>query len=437
VPPPLDPTLALRVRELRARLADARMLDRVGNAPSALEHAEAVARDASGLGDPAIEAEAWCDVGQIAVTSLGRTDLARVASERAIHAAIASHHDVVAVRAWTTLMFVDGVLQEQFDAALKWNAYAVAVLSRLRDDALDADRLYVLSYVYNHTGRNRDALAAIRQALSSYEKRVGTENRRTAAARMQLALYLQDDAQFGEARQLAERAFETKRHLFGPSHPVTAAEEINLAVLLRDQQLYALSLHHLENALQVLERQPVAPATHAEALASLGAVLLRLGRDGEARQRFQRALELTHRTSERVAVLTGLAELDHRAGDDTEALEELKRALSLVKPTDVVAADALRQNADIELDRGNAERALEIDRRALELIEHAWGPRSFRAAPMLRGIGAALLAVGDQSGAEPVLARALPLVSSLPGGDAERKRVEELLARARGSAPKH
>jgi tetratricopeptide (TPR) repeat protein len=284
-------------------------------------------------------------------------------------------------------------------------------------------------------GRSGDAIAAIRQNLSWLERRFGNEHLRTASAQMQLAMLLEDDAHFDEARRLAEMALQSHLHLLGPSHPLSALQENNLGALLSDQQLYPESLGPLEKALRVVERQPDALAFGPIVRVSTGRVLLRLGRDVEARQQFERALELTRRTSERVLILTGLAELDHRAGDDAKSLDELARALTLVKPTEVEAADPLRLNADIEFDRGNAARALELDRRALALIEHFSGPHSFQAAPMLRGIGAALLALGDRAGAEAALSRALPLVSALPGGGPEKKRVEKLLARARGSAP--
>jgi tetratricopeptide (TPR) repeat protein len=430
VPPPRDPSVALKVRDLRSRLAQATALHEAGKYEPALERAQAAAHDARLLAYPAIEAEAWFAAGRTAIV-LGRADLAEETLARAVHAANAGRHDAVTVLGWNGLMYVDGVLRERADEALRWNDLSAAVLGRLRDDGLEAERLFTLSVIYNKTGRNRDAIEAVRKALPLLERRLGAEHRRTATAQMALAWYLEQEGQFDEARRLAEAALEGKKRVLGAHHPSTATEEGNVGSLLIDQGLYRESLPHLEQALAILEAQPIRLGAEAQFLGNLGEVLSLLGRDQEARRPFERGLQVARKTSERVQILAGLAMLDHRAGRDEKAMEEFAQALALVKPSDALAARPLRLQAEVELACGRPEHALELGRRALSIVEQTRGATSFRAGPVLRGMGESLLALGNSSAATTVLERALPLVRVVPGWSAEVARVEELLKEAR------
>lgn len=77
-------------------------------------------------------------------------------------------------------------------------------------------------------------------------------------------------------------------------------------------------------------------------------------------------------------------------------------------------------DALIALNEGEFQAALEHERRALALREQVFGPSHFEVASSLANIGLDLHALGRDAEAEPLIARAVDLVTNLFGADSAR-----------------
>lgn len=153
--------------------------------------------------------------------------------------------------------------------------------------------------------------------------------------------------------------------------------------------------------------------------AALGAVHLRHGHRKQARQTFERGLELARALVDqgrddaagRVATLhNNLGALAREDEDVHGALDHLRLALELnearLLPTHPALADNLQNIADCKTLQGRHEEAIVDYRRAIAIFEVSKGPRSSSSAVARSNLASALLAAGrlDEAGREAAAA---------------------------------
>jgi Tfp pilus assembly protein PilF len=191
-------------------------------------------------------------------------------------------------------------------------------------------------------------------------------------------------ATWRDTRSLFERALAVTagNHLahhklgsvsLGEGEPVRAEAHFREAVRLRPRwPLYRLALAEavarqgrLEEARGHYEGALADDPGHAAGQAKLGAVLLALGREAEARARLERALLLPAEPGDapaRAVAELGLADLALRAGDREAARRGYERALALAPES----AQALQRLGLLEAELGQGARARELLEGALE-----------------------------------------------------------------------
>jgi len=168
VPPPDDPSLRARVDALRARLAQAKVLEDAGKYKDGLAAATRLADEAAPLGYPPLTAEAlarrasleeYTGAAPAAVDTLGR----------ALPLAAEGHDDTLVARLWPDLLFTVGLglaeAREQYRRAVEIETRALgAELPQL------AETLTALARTELDLGRAREAVGDGDRALTIREK---------------------------------------------------------------------------------------------------------------------------------------------------------------------------------------------------------------------------------------------------------------------------
>src|SRR5262249_54095293 len=138
---------------------------------------------------------------------------------------------------------------------------------------------------------------------------------------------------FEEARARADEALALLRGELPPSHPLFGQVRLAQGITAWRQGAYAEAESELRDALGISTKAlgPTHPRV-AFAELGLGDALVGLGRGGEARHLYERALrtfERLHDESQIADALTGIAVVLLRRGDARPALGPLERALAI------------------------------------------------------------------------------------------------------------
>ncbi len=394
---PAAPPARARIAAVRTQLAEAAALLDAGRYAPSRALAQGLVAEAEALGYRPVQAEVFMAIG-VAHVRLEQPADAAPALHRALVAAQASGHLIIAARAALSLAFVDGLMRRQHAAGHVWLDLAGATVERIGDaPALAADHAYVLGNLLHDEHEPARALVELERAREIQERTFGAEHPRVANTLARLGTVLVALERLPEAVVATDRALAIHERLLGPDHPSLSS------------------------------------ALHASAL-----VLLWSGRSAEAATRMERALALEERAfgpdhPALVKTLTGLATVR----DDPEiSIPLLLRARQI--QIDAVGTDH-PDMAEIEDRlalhygrRGDAKAQLAHARHALQIREQQFGPAHVDLAQPLSQIGQALITRGDPAGAIPPLERALALVDGLEGHvgsvDSRAARIELRLA---------
>jgi eukaryotic-like serine/threonine-protein kinase len=181
--PPTDPAAREQIRALRSRLSRVAAARATGRYAEALEEAEAVLEEASGLAWAPLVVEARLAAAG-ARQQLGRYEDARARYEEAFFEAAASARDELALDAAAQLVFVTGYQLAQPDKGRHWARLSQMLVDRLglSDDLTVAMLLNHLASVHDATGAYEDAKALDERALAIREKTLGPEHPRRRSA---------------------------------------------------------------------------------------------------------------------------------------------------------------------------------------------------------------------------------------------------------------
>src|SRR5271166_4288059 len=271
----------------------------------------------------------------------------------------------------------------------------------------------------NNRAEHGEAESLFRRALAITGKSFGPEHPDVATGLNNLALLLRATNRLAEAESLFRRALTITEKSFGPAHPDVAKGLNNLALLLSDTNRLAEAEPLFRRALTITEKSfgPEHPDV-AIRLNNLAGLLSDTNRPAEAEPLFRRALAITEKSfgpeHPDVAIrLNNLAGLLSDTNRLTEAEPLFRRALAIVEksfgPAHPNVAKGLNNLALLLRDINRLAEAEPLFRRALAITEKSFGPEHPNVATGLNHLAGLRRATNRLAEAEPLLRRALAI----------------------------
>jgi tetratricopeptide (TPR) repeat protein len=325
-PEPVDAEARARTEALRQTLVRARALKAAGKYAEAVALLEPVVKTAKDAGDRYGAADLLLPLGELQ-EELGDPRKAEATLFEAVWAAEAGRNDVVAARAWTSLVHTSGEVLEQYALAWRWKERAEAAIERMGGDAVLSAQLQVRTGALHFVqGRYTEASEQQEAALARLEQTYGPDSLEAADVRLGLGSTRIAQHRVDDALKLTEQALETRRKALGPDHPDVARAQMNLTEVYWRQGNLARVEELSRTALAVFERA-LGPGHRdvATALDMLAAVVERRGRGEEALRLQERAVDITLQvegleSAGTQIVMSNLANLLARMGRHEEAL---------------------------------------------------------------------------------------------------------------------
>jgi tetratricopeptide (TPR) repeat protein len=269
---------------------------------------------------------------------------------------------------------------EDAEAAAR-RALELSVEAGSSDEDIAASRDNLAS-VFQEQGKLEEAVAEHRRALALWERAMGPEHPSVAMSRNNLGNALRAVGQLDEAEVELRRALELKAAALGAEHPSVASTRGNLATVLLSKGAAAEAEGELRRALTTMEKAMGADDN--------GVAWLRMSLAG--------SMDLQRRHAD--------AEVEHR-----RALEVLSASLDPGHAMLIALQGNLVRNLHAQKRYAEAEA---LARESLAPLEHA---RPLDQAQLIEHIARAREAVGDVSGAEAELRRALGVIEAAEGAE--------------------
>lgn len=280
-PPPAEPAVRRSIEQVRAWIAESRMLEVAGRYPEAFALSERASRAADLTGYRPVRAEAQLS---LAASSgrVGHSDAMKEALIAALDLAQASRHDEAMARALTFLILASLVTGDPEEAHL-WERLSSSAIQRLGGSAeIEADRHYYLGLLSQQEHRPQQAIDQFRRFLAlKLDGRTGSQAA-LHAAYLNLGNAHGDLGRFAEARHFFERSLREGIDVYGPDHPAVAAtlQSFGEMYLLRGDAGAAET--RFRQSLAIIDRPHLAGPDAAQALTGLARALLDQGRGAEA-----------------------------------------------------------------------------------------------------------------------------------------------------------
>jgi eukaryotic-like serine/threonine-protein kinase len=323
--------------------------------------------------------------------------------QRALRAAEASGHLVIAARAELSLAFVHGHMLRRHAQGRFWVDLAGATLERLGDAPRKTviERLLLEGDLLADEGRANEAAPVFERALALQEAAFGPDHPSVATTLARLATTSATLERFPEAFAFARRSLEASERLLGPEHPALS-----------------IPLH------------------------SMGFLFYSSGRIAEGRPFLERALAIETRAfgADHPELVKTLIALSNLHDDHASAIALLERAWAIQERTAGPShPDSLLILKNLAVSYGLIGRhqaQLAHAERALPIEEGLLGPEHPEVAVTLLMIGQAHAGLGRPARGLPYLERAFsvaearPLTDSLAAGRVTRMDARRQLADA-------
>ncbi len=296
-PLPSDSETVAAIEAVRTDLAEIEALKVTGQFEEALAQGGLAAEAAQTIGYAPLVAQAMQLKGNLEI-EMGQADDALASLRRGLVAAEKGGADRLAVAILNELVWVQGVMLQQFDRAEFWSELAEAGLHRVSDDGvLMAEILNSRAAILGYEGRYDEALDLQERAYGAVILAEGAESLGAAYAENQLADALFSVGSYAEALEHYRVAASLRERYLGPNHP------------------------------------RLAPT-----LTSLGSTLSNLGRNDEALSVLNRALDINEAVygpghPNLAVTLNNIAYAQEGLGRLPEALETHERALAVIRAT--------------------------------------------------------------------------------------------------------
>jgi tetratricopeptide (TPR) repeat protein len=384
VPPPEDATTAAGVAQIRARLDDARGLDRLGRYREELALLEPEVATSRSLHYPPALAEALVAIGKVefALDDRSSTDSLREAMLVATRAGDSS----TALEATAYLVLALAATPAHHDAGHEIAALADAQAERTPPPIETAVRLDLsIGYLAERRTDYATARTRFEQALARAKKELGPDHPQVTHSMHMLGELARVQGRFKEAEQIAQTVVELREREVGKDHPDYANALNDLAVVYRAEDKHA-----------------------------------------EAKQLYERVLAIRIATygadhPEVAAVLKNLANVYADEADDTRALELAQRMVSIYEhrysPDSFEVAEALDNLGTVYATKGDYVRARASAERALAVLERVMGPEHPRVAMALSNLGTIAQGESKYDEAAALYQRAINIAESKLGAE--------------------
>jgi tetratricopeptide (TPR) repeat protein len=270
-------------------------------------------------------------------------------------------------------------------------------------------------------GNKDKAEQLLRQALALVTAELGAGSRPALNAKTNLARFMAQKPDVGEATKLYTEVVQGFRALNDTSE-MYAAALTNLAAILREQQKYEEADPYAREAITVLEKAtPPEPKRLITAEINLGKLLIEESQFDEARKLLETVLAdinaIYGPDSDRaLEPLTDLAELASMAGDTDKSIALLEQSAAIAKkslpPTSPEARAAVENLGNAYRNAGKYDKAMPLYQEFVERQKKVFGETSKETADALDDIALMQREQGD-AGAEATFKQVLAIREQL------------------------
>jgi serine/threonine-protein kinase len=319
------------------------------------------------------------------------------------------------------------------------------------EEDIQAELYAHLGKVYERLGRFEDAERLFRTVLEIEERSRGADDPAVASALHDIGNVLieRDDP---DAHGYLRRALEMRTRIYGADHPTTGTTLRALGNLLRSQANYPEAQRHLSAALAIFQERQRDSVEHANALTDIAWLEKLMNKTEQAESRLRTACRIYERAlgpvhPDLAVCWNNLADSHWRLKRWSEGDRAMERSLAMQRqiygakhpniatslgnlatsrlqrglPADALdlyqqtldmrrslfgdrhprVAQTTAQLAETQLELAQAELAVPLFREALAIFEEQLPPRHPSLARVQRGLGTALIALGNrQAGCE-------------------------------------
>lgn len=415
---PPDPGELEAVQATEAHLAGARVLRSAGKYSSALESAQKAVETSESLAHASTKARALLELAA-ARSSLAEYEAAEAAAREALLVAEAGGADDESTDARVRLVELVGYRLARHDEARR---LADVTAARLRHRAVDdqigrhAYNFGLLSYAQ---AKHDEAAEHLQGAVEFYTEYAGADSLEITRAYNILGASRLRAGDLAQARAALEKAVELRRAKLGAYHPQVAQPLNNLALVVLQEGEPEEALKLFEETLKI--RSSAFDEDHelvSASLMNIGITLMDMGKYEEALPKIKRSTEITEKTygHDHPIVADGLGNLGqllNHLGRHEDALAHHREALAirervLAKGHDSLGTAHYELGESLMLTERPAE-ALAAYEAAERLIRQNRGDDAESLAGPVRGVGLAMLALGERETAVPQFERALKL----------------------------
>jgi eukaryotic-like serine/threonine-protein kinase len=359
IPPPEEPRVAEQVEAVRATVARAEELQKLGKFEESLAILLPLRDTVAALGYAPVQVEVLVRLGDL-LEANGAYEEAEDHLREAYFLARALAYHAVASEAASLLVVVVGRRMARYDEGHEWGRHAQAELASAGEDMDRARLFFHLGQMMVKEGRYDDAAVHLYRALIIRERVLGREHSEVAASLNGLGEVARLRGQDEDAARLYLQAYSIYEQALGPAYPRLAYPLSNLGLVRRRQGRHQEAAEYFHRAWVVWE-QALGPE-HIELaypLVGLAASYLELGRAAEALPLAERALRLREQghvgpgelAEARFIAARALLATTRAAGRPAVpgANKEVRRALDLARQ----AAEAMAStpSAELQLDR--------------------------------------------------------------------------------------
>jgi eukaryotic-like serine/threonine-protein kinase len=421
-PPPSDPHARARVEALRDRLAEAAARSSAGRHADGLAIAVDVASQASALGYPPVHAEALLAHGRLANLA-GDPRGAEPILREALRIAADARDDDAITEAWALLIEVIGVHLGRGDEALQLRIAAETASRRAGPGGEAEARLWrSLAMVLNAQGGYDEARRLAERALAQREAALGADDVGLATYATALGNVLYSQAAYEEAGRQLERAQTLLEMALGPHHPRVGQGLNNLGAIDEVRHDLAAASARFDRAVAVYEAAlgPDHPSL-VPPLTNRGRIATKLERHGDAIADLERAAAIAERghgpdAPDLAMALSVLGEAILAGGGDPAAAQRsFERALTIYEralgPGHANVGMVVNNLGKVALAEGRPDEARAQHARAAALFETALGPEHPYVAYALLGVAEASLARLRPAGAIDAVDRAIAILT--------------------------
>ncbi len=371
VPPPADAGARRRVDELRAKLAQAKVLSNAVRYKEARAIVEEVLRDEPTVKYGPLRAEALALLADLQREQDGDMKASEQTLVSAVDTAYSAHDDARVATTATDLAMLRGYWLGEHEDGERWVRFARAAIERIGgSDELEAERGRVEAELLIGENKGSAAVDAAVPALKLAEALYGPVSVQASTFHATLGAAESRAGHEDQARVHYQAQHDIVVKLVGPTHPLVAMALNNLGLDAEAQGQLDQAEAYYRESITLLETTLGADHPRvAIALTNFGATLQAEHKSAEALAAFQRALVINdHRFGpsyvDSFDALLGEGKSLTSLGRPNDALAPIEKALEIATsgdPSDWSAADARFALAQALWDSGgDRKRAREL-----------------------------------------------------------------------------